>query len=320
MLSSNKTIDTYELGENLGYLPYMIERYISILGDEETKKLLLFNETQLPQVIRLNSLRNPLQETENLLKKKQIIMERVKNFPEARRIIKSPVPIGATEEYLNGFYFLQGENSLYPSQIINPKAGELIGDFAAAPGGKTTHLAQLMNNRGTIIATEISAQRSKSLKSNLARMGVENTIVINMDAREIESLDITFDKILLDAPCSGSGIIISDPTRKITKTVHDLLNYHNLQVDLLRSAIEVLNTNGEIVYSTCSLEPEENELVITEILKAKKIKIKEINIKGENGLTKFESYDFNPEIIKAKRLYPHKTCGEGFFIVKMVKK
>ncbi len=319
MSTLNEATNIRKFGKDLGYLPYMIERYISILGEEETKKLLQFNETKLPQIIRFNSLRKPHAETEMLLKKKQVVMERVKNFPEARRVIRSPVPIGATEEYLNGFYMLQGENSLYPSSILNPKNGELVGDLAAAPGGKTTHLAQLMNNRGTIVAIEISAFRSRSLKSNLARMGVQNSIVINMDSQNIQSLNLEFDKILLDAPCSGSGTIISDPTRKISKTIDDLLKYHELQVSLLTNAINVLRTQGEIVYSTCSLEPEENELVITKVLESKDMKIEEINIIGENGLTKFETYNFDSEMVKAKRLYPHKTCGEGFFIVKMVK-
>jgi len=315
----NESGDTHQLGKDLGYLPYMINRYISILGEEETKELLHFNETKLLKTIRLNSLKKPPEETEELLRKKQVIMERVKNLPEARRIIKSPIPIGASEEYLNGYYTLQGENSFYPTLILNPKEDDFVADLAAAPGGKTSHLAQLMKNKGTIIATEISTNRCRSLKSNLARMGVENTITINMDANNISLLGLEFDKILLDAPCSGSGIIISDPSRKTTKTVDELLNYHELQVTLLANAIDVLKPQGEIVYSTCSLEPEENELVITKILETKHVKIEEIDIFGENGLLRFQDYDFNPEVVKAKHLYPHKSCGEGFFIVKMVK-
>ncbi len=315
----NETEDIHQLGKNLGYLPYMIDRYIEMLGEKETNKLLQFNETKLTQTIRLNSLKNPLDETVELLKKKQVIMERVKNLPEARRIIKSPIPIGASEEYLNGYYTLQGENSFYPTKTLNPKEEDLVADLAAAPGGKTTHLAQMMNNEGTIIATDISTNRCRSLKSNLARMGVENTITINMDAQDVNLLGLKFDKILLDAPCSGSGIIVSDPTRKTTKTLDDLHNYHKLQVSLLTNAIDSLKSGGEIVYSTCSLEPEENELVITKVMDSKSMKIEEIDVLGNNGLLNFQTYDFNPEIIKAKRLYPHESCGEGFFIIKMVK-
>ena len=297
--------DVHKLGKELGYLPYMIDRYLSLLGEEETINLLSFNETTLAQSIRLNSLRNPIEKTEELLKQKQVIMEHVKNLPEARKIIESPIPIGASEEYLNGYYTLQGLNSLFPSKILNPKEGELIADLAAAPGGKTTHLAQIMKNKGTIIA--------------LARMGVENTIIVNMDAQNIVSLGLKFDKILLDAPCSGSGIIVTDSSRKSSKTIYDLFNYHKLQVSLLTNAIKVLKNQGEIVYSTCSLEPEENELVITEVLKSTSVRIEKMEMVGDNGLERFQTNEFHPDLIKAKRLYPHKSCGEGFFIVKMVK-
>ncbi|TFG10750.1 RsmB/NOP family class I SAM-dependent RNA methyltransferase [Candidatus Heimdallarchaeota archaeon] len=316
---SNKTKDAYKLGEELGYLPYIVDRFVSMLGDEETKQLLQFNETNLPQTIRLNTLRKPLDEIDRFLEMKQIKLERVDNLPEARIVKESPVPIGATVEYLNGFYFLQGKNSLYPSKILNPKKGDMVADLAAAPGGKTSHLAQIMENEGTIIATEISSNRCRSLKSNLARMGVSNTIVINLDARNISSLKIEFDKILLDAPCSGSGIIVSDSTRKSSKTLDNIMEYRELQISLLRSAIEVLKPKGEIVYSTCSLEPEENESVITEILETSDIKIEQIDIIGEDGLTDFQSQNYHQSLTKARRLYPHKTCGEGFFIVKMEK-
>jgi len=316
---SDETKDAYKLGEDLGYLPYMIERFISILGNEETKQLLQFNETKLSQTIRLNSLRKPLEDIDRLLEMKQIKMERIDNLPEARIVNSSPVPLGATIEYLNGLYFLQGKNSLYPSKILNPRKDDLVADLAAAPGGKTSHLAQLMENEGTIIATEISANRCRSLKSNLARMGVSNTIVVNLDARDISSLNLEFDKILLDAPCSGSGIIVSDSTRKTSKTLENLMNYTELQISLLRSAIEVLKPKGKIVYSTCSLEPEENELVITEILESADIKIEKIETIGDKGLTEFQGQNYHQSLSKAKRLYPHKTCGEGFFMVKMVK-
>ena len=316
---STENEDLHKMGKELGYLPYMIDRYISILGENETKELLQFNETELPQIIRLNSLRNSIEETEKLLNQKQVQIEKIEGIPEARKIVKSPIPIGASEEYLNGYYTLQGKNSLIPTRILNPKEGDLVADLAAAPGGKTSHLAQLMNNKGIIIAIEVSANRCRGLKSNLARMGVENTIVFNMDANEIISLNLKFDKILLDAPCSGSGIIVSDSTRKSSKSLDDLHNYHNLQYSLLSNAINALTPHGELVYSTCSLEPEENELVISRILDSNDVKVEKIDFVGNQGLEKFQDFNYNPEVVKARRLYPHKTCGEGFFITKLVK-
>ena len=319
MPSQDRITDISELGETLGYLPYMTERYVSLIGEEETLKLYRFNEKKLPTTIRLNSLRNDFANTENLLIQKKVKLKGINDLPEAREIITSPVPLGATPEYLNGFYMLQGKNSLYPARILNPQAGEIVGDFAAAPGGKTSHLAQLMNNEGSIVAIEVSTNRCRSLKSNLARLGVRNTVILNMDAHNASVLNLQFDKILLDAPCSGSGIIVSDPTRKKSKRLDDIMNFHKLQVSLLLNSFDVLKPQGEILYCTCSLEPEENELVISKVMEREKVKILEIKIDGKPGLNNFEKYNFDPEISKAKRLYPHETNGEGFFIIRMVK-
>jgi len=318
MTEANSLSEAIKLGKKLHYLPYIIKRYINLIGDEETIHLLEFNEKKLPDVIRLNSLREEPKETEKLLRNKGVKMGKLNELPEARQILSSPVPIGATPEYLNGYYMLQGKNSLYPARLLNPKKDEVVGDFAAAPGGKTSHLAQLMNNKGKIIALEISSNRCRSLKSNLARMGVENTIVIQMDSRKVEKLPIEFDKILLDAPCSGSGIIVSDPTRKFSKSLDDIKKYQHYQEQLLEKAFKVLKSGGELVYCTCSLEPEENEAVISKMIDSGEISLAELDIEGENGVTNFEKQKFNEEVRKARRLYPHKSKGEGFFIAKMV--
>jgi len=319
MQEEDDYITPYKLGEEYDYDAYMIERFVEMMGEEETSNLLQFNETKLNKTIRLNTLRSSCERTVKLLERKRIQLEDIVEIPEGKEIINSPVPIGATPEYLGGYYMLQGKNSMLPSRILDPKTDELIGDFAAAPGGKTSHLAQLMNNEGIIIALEISSNRCRSLKSVLARMGVENTIVLQYDTRKINELDLMFDKILLDAPCSGSGVIISDHSRKQSKTLSDIISYHKYQTELLTESMRVLKPGGELVYCTCSLEPEENELVITRVLKNFDCKIEELNIKGKTGLEKFQQYNFHPNIKKAKRIYPHTSKGEGFFIIKMVK-
>jgi NOL1/NOP2/sun family putative RNA methylase len=319
MSSSNSEANVFEIGKQYGYLNYMIERFIEMIGEEETKQLLFFNEKELQKVIRLNSLREKTSKITQLLENKGIELEEIKELPEGRKVMKTSVPIGATPEYLNGYYLLQGKNSMYPSRILDPKKGELVGDFAAAPGGKTTHLAQLMENEGIIVASEISSNRCRILRSNLSRMGVRNTIILNMDSRNISSLNMEFDKVLLDAPCSGSGIIIADKSRKQSRSIEDIMNYHNNQVSLLSEALKTVKQGGELVYCTCSLEPEENELVISKILEKEIVNLIEIEVEGVSGLTKFEEHEIDSEITKTKRLYPHKTNGEGFFIAKMVR-
>ena len=321
MTPNDNHTDIYDLGDKYGYLPYMIERYVEMLGTESTRRLLLFNEKKLPKTIRLNSLRAPFSTISRRLNEKGIKLKKInEHLPEGREVLESPFPLGATPEYLNGYYMLQGKNSLYPAILLNPRSNELVGDFTAAPGGKTSHLAQIMNNKGTIVAIEISSKRCRSLKANLSRMGVMNTIVLNMDARGVKELNLEFDKILLDVPCSGSGIIITDPTRKSSKTLTDLANFNRYQIEILSKALEVLKSGGELVYCTCSLEIEENEIVISKALEIANLDLKTIEICGDSGLTKFKDYKINSKLSKAKRLYPHKTNGEGFFIVKMVKK
>lgn len=319
MKPTQPSTSVYSIGEKYGYLPYMIERYVEMLGEEETVKLLHFYETELPKIIRLNSLRSSYSETVKLLANKGVELKDIQEIEEGKEVVSSRIPIGATPEYLNGYYFLQGKNSMYPSLVLNPKKHELVGDFAAAPGGKTTHLAQLMENKGNIFALELSLKRCRSLEANLSRMGVKNTTIFQMDTRKVATLGIKFDKILLDAPCSGSGVINSDYTRKSSKTLDDIMNYHEYQVSLLSRSLEVLKPNGELVYCTCSLEPEENEYVISKVLDEYDIELVEINIDGDGGLEKFLQYEFHKDIVKTKRLYPHKTSGEGFFVAKMVK-
>ena len=311
--------NAHNVGEKYGYLCYMIERYVEMIGDKETIKLLHFYESELPKIIRLNSLRSSYSRTVKLLTNKGVELKNIPEIEEGKEVISSLIPIGATPEYLNGYYFLQGKNSMYPSLILNPKKQEIVGDFAAAPGGKTTHLAQMMENEGNIFALELSLKRCRSLKANLSRMGVKNTTVFQMDTREVASLGVGFDKILLDVPCSGSGVINSDYTRKSSKTLKDIMNYHEYQTSLLSSSLEVLKPNGELVYCTCSLEPEENEYVISRVLDNYDIELVEIDIEGDRGLEKFLQYEFHEDLVKTKRLYPHKTGGEGFFIAKMVK-
>ncbi|UJG42782.1 MAG: RsmB/NOP family class I SAM-dependent RNA methyltransferase [Candidatus Heimdallarchaeum endolithica] len=319
MLDEISYSDVYDLGNKLGYLPYMIQRFVELIGEKETIKLLKFNEKKLKTVIRLNNLKTQFSEIDFLLLQKKIIFKKIRDIPEAREIVFSPISIGATIEYLNGYYMVQGKNSMFPPLILDPKPHEMIGDFAAAPGGKTTHIAQLMKNKGKIISIERSKRRCTSLYSNIVRMGVQNTIVLNTDARAIVKSKIKFDKILLDAPCSGSGVIINDPSRKTSKKEEDLAIYSKLQTELLDAAIQTLKEGGTIVYCTCSLEPEENELVIDRVLKDNDLKLVDIPFSFERGVTKFANYSFSPELKKAVRLYPHKTNGEGFFIAKMVK-
>ncbi|XRP97417.1 NOL1/NOP2/sun family putative RNA methylase [Methanocaldococcus sp. 16A] len=217
------------------------------------------------QFIRVNTLKINPDVLKERLEKKGVILE--KTFLDyAFEVKKSPFSIGSTPEYLFGYYIPQSISSMIPPIVLNPEEESFILDMCAAPGGKTTHLAQLMKNKGTIVAVEISRSRVKALKSNINRMGVLNTIIINADIRKYKDYllknEIFFDKILLDAPCSGN--IIKDKNRNVSE---EDIKYCSLrQKELIDVGIDLLKEGGILVYSTCSAEDEENEEVIRYIL------------------------------------------------------
>lgn len=310
-----------ELAEKYGYLPYMIKRYLLLFGKEETIKFLEANEKRLIPSLRCNSLRISEEDFVNLFTRKGFVLEKISGISHGYKVFKTPFPLGATNEYLLGFYFLQSEASMMPVQVLAPKPGEIILDLAAAPGAKTTQIAQLMKNKGVIIAIDINRRRIKSLRSNLSRCGVYNTLIIRMDGRQISDLGLQADKVLLDAPCTGEGLIPRDPTRKTSRELKDILYVAELQKSLIDAALACLKPGGSLVYSTCAIAPEENEFVIDHALKNENIHVKKMDF--NRGSPAFTDVIFgetlHPSIKEARRLYPHKDGTEGFFICKLQK-
>ena len=190
------------------------------------------------------------------------------------------------------------------------------------PEAKQHLYTQKMKNRGNIIACESNPKRIPSLIFNLSRCNVENTTVFNISGEHIENLSMTFDRILLDAPCSCEGIILKDETRKKSRNLKDIEICSNKQKKLIHSALKVLKSNGIMIYCTCSFAPEENEMIIDELVRNNQesnIEIEPIKY-GINGLTEFDNHQFKRELSNTKRLYPHVHHTNGFFIAKLRKK
>ncbi len=215
----------------------------------------------LNQFIRVNTIKINPNDLKERLEKKNIVLENT-YLDYVFKVLKSPFSIGATNEYLFGYYYLQSISSTIPPIVLNPSEKDLTLDMCSAPGGKTTHISQLMNNRGTVVSNEINRKRIRSLKSNIYRLGIVNTIILNTDALRLKNLNIHFDKILLDAPCTGNNI--KDKNRVVNK--RDIRFCSIRQKNLLNVGLDILKPNGELVYSTCSQEEEENEKVISYIL------------------------------------------------------
>ena len=269
--------------------------------------------------LRINTLKIEESKAIAILKKKQVKLEKIPFVPHGYWY-EAEFSLGATPEYLQGWYYLQETASQLSPIVLDPKKEDIVLDMAAAPGSKTTQIAQLMKDKGVIVALDNDAMRLISLKNNVERLGITSVLAYKKDARFTYDLGIKFDKILLDAPCSGNYCIEQNYFTK--KTVAGIEQRARLQKELLKSAYKSLKQDGILVYSTCSLEPEENELIIDWFLeKFEDMQLQETGLTiGDKGLTKVFDQELNKEIEKTRRFWPHKTKTQGFFIAKLHKK
>jgi NOL1/NOP2/sun family putative RNA methylase len=239
-----------------------------------------------------------------------------------------PGEIGRSLEHLLGYYYVQDIASMLPVLTLEPKPNELILDLAAAPGSKTTQIAAKMKNTGTIIANDVSLGRIKILSSNTERCGASNIIITRKEGaalcKRLKEQNFSFDRILVDAPCSGEGTLRSSPiTYKMwnPKTIKTL---SRIQKSLISSALEILKPRGVLVYSTCTHAPEENEEIMDFVLKEfkDKIKIEEIRLplKCRKGVSGWEGKNYNSQVTKSCRIYPQDNDTEGFFLAKFRRK
>jgi len=295
------------------YIPQeFIEKYEKILN-EETTSFIESCKTRLTKSLIINTHKT---ESIDFLKEQNIELEKVKFIPNAYWIKSEISALGNTIEQNIGLFQMQEISSMLPAFILDPKETDTILDLTAAPGNKTAILAQIMNNRGLIIANDVDKTRLKTLTYTLKRLGVHNTIITNQNGINFKT-PFLFDKILLDAPCSCEGMIRKKPDALKEWSQKDVLSKSELQKKLILNAFNLLKVNGVLVYSTCTLSPEENEEVIDYLLKNQRnAKIEEINISGlicDKGLIEYNNKKYNSEIIKALRIWPHKNNIEGFF-------
>ena len=227
----------------------------------------------------------------------------------------STEPLGKTIEHFLGYIYIQEASSMLPPAVLNPGAGEKVLDMAAAPGSKTTQMAAMMGNKGTIVANDISSGRIKALVENLSRMGVTNTAITRMDGRSFgKKYPEYFDKVLLDAPCSGEGLIRK--LKELDWSMKKVLSLSNLQKQLILSAYKALKPGGLMAYSTCTGSPEENEGVVSYLVEKTEAKIVRPDVKGKfrQGVVEFGRFSYNPEVRKCIRIYPQDTGTEMFFL------
>lgn len=318
--------------QNLEPKPLFLERMKKLLPEEKDYQSYLEILKKEPvRSIRCNKIKiSPEKLKLRLEEKGWKIYQPWKSNPEVMIVDSElePGELGRSLEHLLGYYYIQELASMLPVIALQPKENELILDLCASPGSKTTQLASEMNNTGTIIANEISMGRLRILASNLERCGVTNTIITRKDGialcKRIQERfpNLKFDKILVDAPCSGEGTLRSSPKTYSMWNIKTVENLPITQKSLLKNALEILKEDGEIIYSTCTHSPEENEGVIDSILKEfPELKIQKISlpVSPRPGIKKWKDDEYSEELKKSCRIYPQDNNTEGFFLVKIRK-
>ncbi|KAK3329804.1 NOL1/NOP2/sun family-domain-containing protein [Apodospora peruviana] len=309
-----------------GYNEFLAEKLLNLFPAREAFAFFEANETARPVVIRTNTLRTHRRDLAQALINRGVTLEPVGKWSKVGlQIFESNVPLGATPEYLAGHYILQAASSFLPVMALCPQENERCLDMAAAPGGKTTHMAALMKNTGVIFANDPSKTRAKGLIGNIHRLGARNVVVCNYDAREFPRVLGGFDRVLLDAPCSGTGVIAKDPSVKTNRDEKDFQTLPHTQKQLLLAAIDSVNhaskTGGYLVYSTCSVAVEENEQVVAYALSRRpNVKLVETGLPfGKEGFTRYMGKEFHPSLKLTRRFYPHLYNVDGFFVAKFQK-
>ncbi|KAI5150831.1 25S rRNA (cytosine2870-C5)-methyltransferase, partial [Enteropsectra breve] len=259
------------------YNKYLLGEIEKIFPKKEVPAYLEANEKQRPTTIRVNTLLTRRKELSHALTQRKVELGNLDWTDTAMVAYKSDVPLGATPEYLAGHYMIQGANSMLPVLNLDIQENQKIVDLCAAPGGKSTHIAQLMNNTGVLYCNELCKDRIYALRSNLCRMKVENAVITNMNACDFYVGKV--DRVLLDAPCSGTGVISKDPSIKSSKSAKEIANIVKEQKKLILHAFDMLKPNGFMVYSTCSILVDENENVVDYLLQQRpKARAQELDI------------------------------------------
>lgn len=270
-------------------------------------------ETALRQALRINQSQAKDKRILERLSAAGVEVEKIPFLDSGYWVVNSTMSAGATAEYLLGYYSIQEAAAQIPVSLFSSLKGKKVLDAAAAPGGKTVQLADSMENTGAIVALDVDRQRLRALDNHLERCRVGNTLVYLKDARLAPKLNLKFDRILLDAPCSGN--FAADRNWFKNRTLKDIERNAALQRELLTKTLECLTDDGELVYSTCSLEPEEDELNIDWAVKNLPVETQAINCKGGEGLTELFGQHLDPQVRRCRRLWPGET--QGFFVGKL---
>ncbi|HEY9803509.1 MAG TPA: 16S rRNA (cytosine(967)-C(5))-methyltransferase [Leptolyngbyaceae cyanobacterium] len=302
--------------ERLGILhsfpDWIIQVWLEQLGLAETEKLCEWMN-QTPTIdLRINPLRTSIEEVETALKSAGILARRMPNLPQALRLIGNTGSIQKLPGFQDGWWVVQDASAQLVGHLLDPQPGEVIVDACAAPGGKTTHIAELIQDRGTVWAGDRTASRLRKLKENAQRLNLHSIQICPGDSRNLKQFYNTADRVLLDAPCSGLGTLHRHADARWRQTPASVQELSTLQKELLAHTSKFVKAGGVLVYATCTLHPAENEDVITQFLTENTDW--QIEPPSPNWLD--SCYTTEHGWLK---LWPHNQDMDGFFMVRLRK-
>ncbi len=295
----------------------VLARYEPLVDDFEAFRAAC--ERPLPSVVRVNTLRTTVERARRAMTADGIDVESVGWHPHLLKLDDQP---GANWPYVHGWIHGQEEVSALPARVLDPAPGERVWDACAAPGSKTTQLAALMDDRGLVVATDDNLGRLSALRSNTERLGVTNVAVTNEDAR-VHSLqpfdEEPYDRALVDVPCSCEGTVRKNPDTLAEWTIEHVRGIAGAQKGILRRGVQATRPGGTVVYSTCTFAPEENEGVLDHVLAEESCRLVEVDLPLESspGVTEWEGEEYDPSVVRARRIYPHQNDTGGFFCAKL---
>lgn len=293
-----------------------LERYKKIFGRD--LKIGKIQPSEFIWSIRVNTIKISVKSLLEKLKEKNYELEQIPWIKEGFWV-KNKENLSKNLEHTLGYFFIQNSSSMIPALVLEPKPDDIILDLCASPGAKTTQIAMMMKNSGVIIANDITQKRLKALRGNLQRCGVLNTVVTRIRGEVFWKTGFKFNKILLDVPCTGTGTLNPRVFKETSLSMVKALS--KLQKKLLISAYNCLEKDGILVYSTCSLEPEENEENIDFAVKKLGLTTEKIEIKNlifEKAITEWNGKKFDKSVENSIRILPSEKT-EGFFICKLRK-
>jgi 16S rRNA (cytosine967-C5)-methyltransferase len=304
--------DEERLGLETFHPTWFVKYCFNLLGRSEAIAFLEAGVNPPPTCIRLNTLHASEKEILEKLVTESVKLEKIEPLKHAYKVLDAKQPLTGTTSFQEGLFYIQDKSSCFAAEVADPKPAMTVLDVCAAPGAKTTYLAQLMQNQGGICSVDYSLRRMQVWRKEVRRMGVKIADPVLADACVSLPFMLEADVVVLDPPCTSTGVFAKQPSAKWRLTPRSIEKMAEVQWRMINNCAERVKAGGVLAYSTCSITVEENEMIIERFLKRHpEFALEEINPKlGVPGLRGLD---------KCQRLYPHIHESNGFFIAKLLK-